>query len=40
MSITTCALSGKPLKNPVLSVKSGHIFEKSLIEKHLLETGG
>jgi pre-mRNA-processing factor 19 len=39
MSVTNCALSGLPLENPVVSVKSGHVFEKSLIEKHLLNTG-
>ena len=39
MSITNCALSGLPLKHAVVSVKSGHVFEKSVIEKHLLNTG-
>ena len=39
MSVTHCALSGEILKNPVVSMKSGHVFEKSLIEKHILNTG-
>lgn len=39
MSVTTCALSGHPLKTPVVSIKSGHIFEKEIILKHLLNTG-
>jgi pre-mRNA-processing factor 19 len=39
MSLTTCALSGQPLVTPVVSVKSGHVFEKDLIMKHLSNTG-
>ena len=39
MSITTCALSGQPLTDPVVSVKTGHVFERSLITKHLEATG-
>ena len=39
MSVTTCALSGESLVNPVVSVKSGHVFERALIEKHLNNTG-
>lgn len=39
MSITTCALSGQPLKNPVVCVKTGHVYEKDLIKKHLADTG-
>lgn len=39
MSITTCALSGQPLKDPVVSIKTGHIFEKSVISQHLNDTG-
>lgn len=39
MSISHCALSGETLSVPVVSTKSGHVFEKSLIEKHILNTG-
>ena len=39
MSITTCALSGKPLEEPVISTKTGHVFEKRVIEKHIDNTG-
>ena len=39
MSLTNCALSGESLVNPVVSIKSGHVFEKALIEKHLANTG-
>lgn len=35
MSLSICSISGQPLSHPVASVKSGHLFEKSLIEKHL-----
>lgn len=35
MSIAVCAISGAPLVEAVLSVKSGHLFEKSTIVKHL-----
>ena len=33
-----CNISGEPCENPVIS-PFGHIFEKSLIEKHIKETG-
>ena len=39
MSVTTCALSGQTLLNPVVSVKSGHVFERDLILKQLEVTG-
>ena len=39
MSIANCALSGQPLRHPVVSVKSGHIFEKEVITRHLHNTG-
>lgn len=34
-----CSISGQTPQNPVVSLKSGHVFEKSLIEKHLQVTG-
>lgn len=34
-----CSISGQPPVNPVVSIKTGHVFEKSLIEKHLQVTG-
>lgn len=34
-----CSISGQPPIHPVVSLKSGHVFEKSLIEKHLQVTG-
>jgi len=34
-----CSISGHPPVHPVVSLKSGHVFEKSLIEKHLQVTG-
>lgn len=35
MSISVCAISGAPLVHAVVSKKSGHLFEKSTIVKHL-----
>ncbi|KAI3660246.1 hypothetical protein MP638_005109 [Amoeboaphelidium occidentale] len=32
-----CAISGEVPQIPVVSVKSGHLFEKSLIEKYIEE---
>ncbi|CEP09201.1 hypothetical protein [Parasitella parasitica] len=34
-----CAISGEAPNHPVVSVKSGSIFEKSLIEKYIAENG-
>jgi hypothetical protein len=39
MSALVCAMSGDPPLKPVVSRKSGHIFEKSIISKYILETG-
>ena len=39
MSVTTCALSGQPLLNPVVCTKTGHVFERDLIKKHIEATG-
>lgn len=30
-----CALTNQPTTDPVVSTRSGHIFDKSAIEKHL-----
>ena len=34
-----CAVSGSAPEKPVVSVKSGHIFEASVIEKYIESTG-
>lgn len=34
-----CSISGNPPVDPVVSLKTGHCFEKRLIEKHLTVTG-
>lgn len=34
-----CAISGVPPQEPVVSMKSGHVFERRLIEKHLQVSG-
>ncbi|TIC10775.1 WD40 repeat-like protein, partial [Wallemia mellicola] len=34
-----CAISGEPPQEAVVSVKSGHLFEKRLIEKYINENG-
>jgi len=39
MSLSTCSLSGHPLISPVISKKTGHIFEKEHIVKHVKQTG-
>lgn len=39
MSVTNCALSGNPLEEPVVSTKTGHVFERRVIEKHIENTG-
>ena len=35
-----CSLSGEIATNPVVSIKSGHVFEQSLLEKYLNENDG
>jgi len=39
MSFNICALSGNIIEVPVVSKKTGHVFEKRLIEKHIDATG-
>ena len=39
MSFNICSLSGSIVDVPVISKKSGHIFEKRLIQKHIDATG-
>ena len=39
MSISKCALTGKLLQDPVISLNTGHVFEKEDIEKHIDNTG-
>lgn len=34
-----CAISGEPPQDPVVSVKSGHIYERRLISKYITENG-
>ena len=34
-----CALSGEPPQVPVVSAKSGHVYERRLIEKYIAENG-
>lgn len=35
MSVNVCSITGQPLAHPVVSRKTGHLYEKSVIEKHL-----
>jgi len=35
MSSLVCSISGSPLTEAVISLKTGHIFEKSTINKHI-----
>ncbi len=39
MSWDKCAITGELLEDPVISSKSGHIFERRIIEKHIDATG-
>ena len=38
MSWNLCALSGKPMEEPVVSKITGHLFERRLIQKHIEAT--
>jgi pre-mRNA-processing factor 19 len=35
-----CAISGSVPNEPVVNKKSGHLFERKLVEKYIQETGG
>ena len=34
-----CAISGEPPQDPVVSQKSGHVYERRLILKYITENG-
>ena len=34
-----CAISGEPPQDPVVSAKSGHVYERRLIQKYILTNG-
>lgn len=34
-----CAISGEPPQDPVISQKSGHVYERRLIQKYITENG-
>jgi hypothetical protein len=34
-----CAISGEPPQDPVVSTKSGHVYERRLITKYIAENG-
>jgi pre-mRNA-processing factor 19 len=34
-----CAISGEPPLDPVVSTKSGHVYERRLITKYIAENG-
>ena len=34
-----CAISGEPPQNPVVSKKSGHVYERRLIIKYITDNG-
>lgn len=39
MSLNVCSLTGNLLEKPVFSKKTGHVYEKDSIEKHIDSTG-
>lgn len=39
MSALVCSLSGSPLSEPVVSKKTGHLYEKSTIIKQIRANG-
>jgi len=34
-----CAISGEPPQDPVVSPKSGHVYERRLILKYIIDNG-
>lgn len=34
-----CAISGEPPQDPVVSTKSGHVYERRLVQKYVTENG-
>ncbi len=34
-----CAISGEPPQDPVISTKSGHVYERRLVLKYMTENG-
>ena len=34
-----CAISGEPPQDPVISAKSGHVYERRLVQKYITENG-
>jgi len=39
MSIYYCSITGEPCEVPVVSKKTGHVFEKRVIEKYIDANG-
>lgn len=39
MSLNICSISGNPIEEPVVSKKTGHLYEKRLITKFIESTG-
>ena len=35
MSLYYCSITGEPAEKPIVSNKSGHVFEKRVIEKYI-----